>query len=100
MKIQTTIGLALITGLLAGCMTEKKEAAEQTALMAQAKVSKADAEKIAQTQVPNGTIKETELEKEHGKLQWSFDMALPDSKDIKEVNVDAISGDLISVEKE
>jgi len=37
--------------------------------------------------VPNGTVKESELEKEHGKLQWSLDVATPDSKDITEVNV-------------
>jgi uncharacterized membrane protein YkoI len=40
------------------------------------------------------------LEKEDGKLQWSFDVAAPDSQDITEVNVDAITGDVISVEKE
>lgn len=52
------------------------------------------------TRVLNGTIKEGELEKENGKLQWSFDLATPDSKGITEVNVDAISGDVISVTKE
>ena len=50
--------------------------------------------------MPGGTIKEGELEKEHGKLQWSFDIATPDSKDITEVNVDVISGNVISVNKE
>jgi uncharacterized membrane protein YkoI len=40
------------------------------------------------------------LEKEHGKLQWSFDVSTPDSKDITEVNVDAIIGDVVSTEKE
>ena len=68
--------------------------------MAEAKVSKDDAEKTAMAKVPNGTITEAELEKEHGKLQWSFDMTTPDSKDTTEVNVDAISGEIISVEKE
>ena len=50
--------------------------------------------------VPNGTVKAAEIEKEKGKLQWSFDVATPDSKDITEVNVDAMTGDVISVEKE
>ena len=40
------------------------------------------------------------MEKEHGKLIWSFDIATPDTKDITEVNVDAITGDVVSVEKE
>ena len=42
--------------------------------MAEAKVSKDDAEKTALAKVPNGTIKEAEIEKEHGKLIWSFDI--------------------------
>ena len=68
--------------------------------MAEAKVSKETAEQTALTKVPNGTIKEAEIEKEHGKLIWSFDVATPDAKDITEVNVDAITGNVVSVEKE
>jgi uncharacterized membrane protein YkoI len=78
----------------------KHKEAKQEKLMAQAKVSKDDAQKTALAKVPNGTIKEAELEKEHGKLQWSFDIATPDTKDITEVNVDAITGEVISVDKE
>jgi uncharacterized membrane protein YkoI len=68
--------------------------------MAEAKVSKADAEKIALAKVPTGTIKEGELEKEDGKLIWSFDMTTPDSKDITEVAVDAVTGAVVAVDKE
>ncbi|PZR77143.1 MAG: peptidase, partial [Chthoniobacterales bacterium] len=52
-------------------------AAEETEaqLQAQAKITKADAEKTALAKVPNGTISASELEKEHGKLIWSFDIA-------------------------
>lgn len=64
------------------------------------KAPKADAGKTALAKVPGGTIKEAELEKEKGKLVWSFDITTPDTKDITEVNVDAITGDVISVEKE
>jgi uncharacterized membrane protein YkoI len=103
MKLKWTIGSALALALAAGCMTEKHEGKHkesQAQLMAQAKVSKEDAEKTALAKVPNGTIKDSELEKEHGKLQWSFDVATPDSKDITEVNIDAITGDVISADKE
>jgi uncharacterized membrane protein YkoI len=105
MKIKTAVCLALTVGLLAGCASEKSEKSErhahqQAKLMAEAKVSKSAAESIAFAKVPNGTIKEGELEKENGKLQWSFDIATPGSKDITEVNVDAITGDVISVQKE
>jgi uncharacterized membrane protein YkoI len=105
MKIKNALCFALTISLLAGCASEENEKAEKNAhkqakLMAEAKVSKDDAEKTALAKVPNGTIKESELEKEDGKLQWSFDVATPDSKDITEVNVDAITGDVISADKE
>jgi hypothetical protein len=92
----------LAAGVLTGCICEKhhNKEAKQAKLMAQAKVSKEDAEKTALAKAPNGTIKEGELEKEHGKLIWSFDITTPDTKDITEVNVDAITGDVVSVEKE
>ena len=98
--INSLVALAVL-GLVAGCATEKEGSEEsQAKLQAEAKVSKAEAERIALAQAPNGTIKEGELEKEKGKLIWSFDIATPDSKDITEVNVDAISGKVVSVEKE
>jgi uncharacterized membrane protein YkoI len=97
----------LAIGVLTGCVCDKCEKkehhnkeAKQAKLMAEAKVSKADAEKIALAKVPSGAIKEGELEKEKGKLIWSFDLTTPDTKDITEVNVDAITGDVVAVEKE
>ncbi len=90
-----------MVGLLAGCESEKGERKESMAkLQAEARVSKADAEKIALAKVPGGTIKEGELEKEKGKLIWSFDIATPGTKDITEVNIDAITGVVIAVDKE
>ena len=104
MKIKMIVCSALAAALLAGCCTEKSEAkhkeAKQAKLMAEAKISKETAQQTALAKAPNGTIKEAELEKENGKLQWSFDVTTPDSKEITEVNVDAITGDVISVEKE
>jgi len=69
-------------------------------LKAQAKISESAARAIAMKKAPNGTIKEGELEMENGKLQWSFDIATPGSKDITEVNINAITGEVISVAKE
>ena len=104
MKIKMIVCSALAAALLAGCATEKGEAkhkeAKQAKLMAEAKITKDAAQQTALAKVPNGTIKEGELEKENGKLQWSFDVATPDSKDITEVNVDATTGEVVSVEKE
>jgi uncharacterized membrane protein YkoI len=99
MKIKMIVCSALAASLLVGCISEKCEhhdkQAKQAKLMAEAKVSKDDAQKTAQAKVPNGTVKEGELEKEKGKLIWSFGFTIPDSKDIKEVNVNAVTGDVV-----
>jgi uncharacterized membrane protein YkoI len=97
MKNKMLISLTFAAGILAGCASEKDQSA---GLVSQARISKADAQQMALAKVPDGTIKEGELEKEKGKLIWSFDVATPDTKDITEVNIDAITGDLVSVAKE
>lgn len=99
MKIKMIVYSALAASLLVGCVSEKCEhhtkQAKQTKLMAAPKVSKETAQATAQAKVLNGTLKEGELEKENGKLIWSFTFTVPDSQDIKEVNVDAITGNVV-----
>ncbi|HEY2120844.1 MAG TPA: PepSY domain-containing protein [Candidatus Acidoferrum sp.] len=68
-------------------------------LKSEAKLSVEDAREIAAKKVP-GTIKEEELEKENGKLVYSFDIQVKGEKDITEVQVSAIDGSIVSVEKE
>lgn len=102
--ILSVTAVVLLTGI-AGCASadednEKSDAGTPAQLEAKAKISKAEAEQIALAKVPNGTIKEGELEKEKGKLIWSFDMSTPDTKDTTEVNVNAITGHLVSMEWE
>lgn len=87
---QSIITLGLICGLTACSSPSANEA----------KISKAEAQKIALNRVPNGTIKESELEKEKGRLIWSFDVATPGTKNITEVNVDAITGEIVAVDIE
>jgi uncharacterized membrane protein YkoI len=94
-KIQLILSSILAAGLLVGCETEN-----ESQLEAKAKISKADAQATALTKVPNGTVKDCELEREHGKLIWSFCFTTPDSRDITEVNVDAITGAVVNVEHE
>lgn len=72
----------------------------QTDLKAQAKITQAEAEKTALAQVPNGKIKEAELENENNILVWSFDISTPSSKNITEVQVDAKTGKIVSTEVE
>jgi uncharacterized membrane protein YkoI len=103
--ICSVVTIGLLAGGLAACTTEKEEGKEgkkatEAQLEAQAKITKAEAQKIALDKVPGGTIKEAELEKEKGKLIWSFDVATPGTKDITEVNVDALTGAVVDVSKE
>ena len=101
MKTKRLVGSLLAAGLLAsgasGCATEKQEQAE---LQAQAKISREAAQQTALAKVPGGTVKDGELEKEKGKLIWSFDITTSSSKDIAEVAVDAITGAVVAVDIE
>jgi Peptidase propeptide and YPEB domain len=92
-KLQLVLCSDLVAGFPASCGTEK-----ESQLKAKAKISQADAQAIALTKVPNRTVKECELEREHGKLIWSCDFTTPDSKDITELNVDALTGAVVNVE--
>ena len=69
-------------------------------LQSHAKIGKLAAEKIALSQVQTGTIQSAELEEEHGKLIWSFDISAPSTKNITEVQVDARNGRIVSVQTE
>lgn len=66
------------------------------ALAAEATVSRVDAEKAALSKVPDGSVQSAELEREHGRLIWSFDITRPKSKNVVEVNVDAKSGKIVA----
>ena len=93
-----TAGLIALTPFAQAANSTAKEA--PAALQAQAKVTEADARATALSKVPNGTVKSSNLEKERGRLVWSFDISKPDSKDITEVQVDAVTGKIVAVEME
>lgn len=98
MKTKDLLGSFLTFGLLAVCSASTLAAAEQSqaALKTQARVTRAEAEKTALAKVPGGSIESAELETEGGKLVWSLDIAMPRSRNITEVHVDARSGKIAS----
>ena len=102
MKIKLLTSVMAAAVMAAGCASEAHEHHNhsQAKLQAEAKISKEAATRTALAQVPNSTVREAELEREHGKLIWSFDMVTPDTSEITEVNVDAISGNVIGTSKE
>ncbi len=92
------MSLAFITALGSSVVCAADEA--DANLAAQAKITQEEAVKTALAKVPNGKVQATELEEEHGKLIWSCDIAAPGSKNITEVQVDAKTGAVISVQVE
>ena len=98
-----TLAMGFLTlGLSAGATaqaTTPKKSKIPASLKSQAKISLEDARATALKKVP-GEIKEEELEKENGKLVYSFDIQATGQKDITEVQVSAIDGTIVSVEKE
>lgn len=94
--MKTTKHIAIIITALAfaGC------ASEEAKLASRAKVSRAQAEATALKKAPNGRVEDAELEEEHGKLVWSFDIVRPGTRNITEVQVDAVTGKVVAMEIE
>ena len=69
-RIKNLLPLVVSTVLLGTAFAAPIEAQ----LLKEARISKAQAEKTALTKITNGTIRSGELEREHGKLVWSFDI--------------------------
>jgi uncharacterized membrane protein YkoI len=77
-----------------------KKVETQADLQKEAKMKMADARALAQKTVPTGKIASGEIEREGGKLIYSFDMKSPGKSGIDEVNIDAMTGTLISNQHE
>ncbi|HKC55858.1 MAG TPA: PepSY domain-containing protein [Vicinamibacterales bacterium] len=71
-----------------------------SALAKEAKVDEATAAAAARARVPNGTIRSVELEREKGRLIYSYDFTVTGKKGVEEVNVDAASGKVVATEHE
>jgi len=98
LKILSIIVVALGLGISAPLVSAAR--ASQDALKAQAKVTESDARATALAKVPGGTVQSAELENEHGKLVWSFDIKDPKSPNVIEVQVDAQTGRIVSKKAE
>ena len=77
---------------------QNKEAQEQAKLASQAKITKEQAQETALKRAP-GTVESGELEKEHGRLVYSFDIRNAKGT-ITEVQVSAITGRIVRIEHE
>jgi uncharacterized membrane protein YkoI len=92
MKIRSFVNVGVLLSLVAlyGWAAEKKES--QAALKKEAKITLAQAEKTALSKEA-GKIQQKELEREKGRLIYSFDIRMKDG--VHEVNVDATTGEIV-----
>jgi uncharacterized membrane protein YkoI len=65
-------------------------------LARQTKVTETAAASTALASVPNGKIQSVNLEREGGKLIYSYDIKVPGKSGVEEVNVDALTGTIAS----
>jgi uncharacterized membrane protein YkoI len=79
-----------------GMLATASFAADDPKLVAQAKIKETEARATALAQVKNGTVKAEELEREHGRLIYSYDIEVPGKSGVDEVNVDAMTGKVIA----
>ncbi len=97
-KIINTLAIfTVVLGLGFGAVQAKDK---EEKLAAKAKITKEEAIKIALEKVPNGKVKEAELEEEKGLLIWSLAIKTPGTKNTTEVNVDAVTGKIVGTEIE
>ena len=89
-----SIAIATIALALAGC------ASHDSLHGYHAKITQAQAEAIALKKTHGGKVQEAELEKEHGKVVWSIEIARAKSRNITEVHVDANTGQVVGTEIE
>ena len=93
-------GALLVVGAKADAQKSKPAANSQAALRHEAKIAEADARKTALAAVPGGRVQSHELEREKGKLIYSYDIKVAGKSGIEEVNVDAITGAIVAHEHE
>lgn len=64
------------------------------------KVPESRARATALAKVANGRVRSEELEREGGRLIYSYDIAVPGRSGIEEVNVDAMTGAVVNIQHE
>ena len=66
---------------------------------ADARITAEQAKTVALRAVP-GTVNDSDLENEHGRLIYSFEITRPGERGITEVNVSAMDGSIVNVHRE
>jgi hypothetical protein len=93
----TLFVVSTATALPAQAVTIKED---KPGMLKLAKITPEAATASALAKVPGGKVDKGEIEKEKGKLIYSFDIKVDGKSGIDEVAVDAITGNVLSVEHE
>jgi uncharacterized membrane protein YkoI len=107
--VTKVIALALTAGAAAGAQGASRGATSPKAvtkpatykkdlpdsLMRSAKIKESDAARTALAKVPNGAISSVEIEREGGKLIYSYDIKVAGKSGNDEVNVNAVTGEVV-----
>jgi hypothetical protein len=92
MTVRVIFGTFLIGLIAVASWGTEQGATSQSAMRKEAKVTMEEAQKAALAK-ESGKIKSKELEREKGRLIYSFDIKMADG--LHEVNVDAMTGEVI-----
>lgn len=95
----TMLFLSVLCALTLSVQAANKSKETQADLQKEAKISMTKAREIALKEVPGGKIQSAELERENGKLIYSFDIKTA-KPGVTEVNVDAMTGNVIGKHNE
>jgi uncharacterized membrane protein YkoI len=90
----------MLSGTAMAAKTAVKCKETAPGLSARAKLTCDEARKKALSLVKKGSVQSAELEEEKGKLVYSFDLKQRGKSGIEEVQIDAVSGDVVSQEHE
>lgn len=100
MLVVLTIAATVAGTSTAAAQTAPVVKEDSPGLLKQAKVTPQAATASALARVPGGTVQSAELEKEKGRLIYSFDIKVAGKSGIDEVAVDALTGAVLGVEHE
>ena len=104
MKMMSVVSSAALTAFLVlapATLHAANTTTEQAKLQKEAKISMEEAKEIALKHVKKDSkIESSELERENGKLIYSFDVREPNRKDVTEVNVNAMDGKIVAIHHE
>lgn len=97
-SLVTVAAIALAGSVAHAQATYKRDIPDS--LGKQAKIAESAAAATAQARFPKAKIEAVELEREDGKLLYSYELKTAGKTGVDEVNVDAITGKIISVSHE